>query len=272
MNMSPPDKTDNSISIDDTNVQFNALEKEADAHPALCHVWLKSIAGGVYQDTRHALRMFAVEYRGYSAAFPQYLNAVIDRLEDSAHKDALYHNLEEEKGTLDPEDAQKLAESGINVEKILGVSHPELFKRFCVAIGAGDAAANRPSSIAATWRRRLLEYLESASPAAAVGAIGLGTERIVKPIYKQVLSGLRASNAVSRDDYVFFELHCIVDDQHAKDLETIALELLKSPNGYSEMRKGMLTALSLRVEFWDYLHDMCCTQSGFGLTTEAATA
>ena len=112
----------------------------------------------------------------------------------------------------------------------------------------------QPTPAAGRWRTRFESYLGSASGAQAVGALGLGTELIVRPIYEQLVRGIIGIGALRRDQFVFFELHCLVDDQHQKDLLGIAAELAQAPNGLNELRSGMRTALRLRLEFWDDLY------------------
>ena len=77
---------------------------------------------------------------------------------------------------------------------------------------------------------------------------------MVKPIYEQILPAIRHLPFLNRQDYVFFELHCVVDDQHQEDLLRVAADLATSPEGQSELRRGMLTALDLRSELWDRLY------------------
>ena len=78
---------------------------------------------------------------------------------------------------------------------------------------------------------------------------------MVKPIYQQILAGIQRLPFLTRQDYVFFELHCLVDDQHQEDLLTVAKELVLGQEGIEELRSGMETALDLRCDFWDYLYD-----------------
>lgn len=229
------------------------LVREALAHPAVHHRFLAAFAGGRFADPAAMLRRYAWEYSGYSAWFPRYLRMVIDRLERAEHRELLLHNLEEERGQLDPEDCAALRAVGIAPEPLIGVPHPELFRRFCRAIGLADAELQNPSAAAVRWRTRFLAYLEHATPAQAVGALGLGTELIVRPVYEQLLLGIRAEGSLRREDYVFFELHCLVDDQHQEDLLAIARELAAEPQGLRELGEGMRTALELRHDFWDHL-------------------
>lgn len=233
---------------------YRRLVEEAAAHSAVNHRWLNAVASHQYPDTHKAFVEFAREYNGYSEAFPDYLSAVIEALDCPEHQALLQHNLEEEQGHMDLNDQIALTAMGINPDTVAGVPHPQLFRRFCYAMALSEDELKRPTQAATKWRNQFRTFLSSASPATAVGALGLGTENVVKPIYQKMLLGLDSLKMIQREDYVFFELHCTVDDQHALDLKSIALSLLDTEQGYQEMRLGMNVALNLRNEFFDHLH------------------
>lgn len=233
---------------------LTSLLDEALAHPALNHPWLTATAAGSFQDPAWALRDYAWHYHGYSSWFPYYLKAVIANLTDDDHRALLRENLEEEQGHLGAEDQEALREVGIDPATVDGVPHPELFRRFCRAMGLGSDALADIAPATRRWRNKFRRFLENASPAAAVGALGLGTESVVKPIYQQLLAGIQKLPFLSRQDYVFFELHCLVDDQHQEDLLAVAGDLCATQEGREQVREGMLTALDLRTELWNVLH------------------
>ncbi len=233
--------------------QILSLAHEALAHEAVRHPFLAAFAGGRLGDPIEAVRRYAWEYSGYSAWFPHYLRSVIDRLAREDHRALLLHNLEEERGQLGADDCAALREVGIAPEPLIGVPHPVLFRRFCSAVHVTELELSQPSPAAVHWRTRFLAFLQNATEAEAVGALGLGTELVVKPIYHQLLAGIRRAASLRREDYVFFELHCLVDDQHQLDLLAIARDLSASATGLGELRRGMLTALELRREFWNAL-------------------
>lgn len=226
---------------------LDLLCRQALAHPAATHRFLERFASAPSQALAAA---YAVAYREYSHAFPRYLQAVIDKLEVPQHVASLRHNLAEERGHVDEEDLRVLADAGL-AQHAIDVPHPELFARFHRAAVGDDPVPVAPA-FARRWRDRFVQLLESSSAPAAVGALGLGTETVVAPIYAQLLSGLRRLR-FSRADLLFFELHCHVDDQHQKDLLAIAADLGTEPTGRAEIGRGMHAALALRVEFWDAL-------------------
>jgi len=227
-----------------------ALDREGHAHPALHHAWLDDVALGPPREVEAAMRSFARDYFAYSRSFPSYLEMVISKLECPAHRELLARNLLEEGGRIDAEDAERLAAAGIDRADIDGVPHPELFRRFCHALGLETRELERSGGAGQAWRQGMLALLADASPAAAIGALGPGTEGVVRPIYQKLLRGIRRLDGLEPRDYVFFELHCSVDDQHSLDLRRVAHDLLDTPQAGREMRRGMLEALRLRQDFF----------------------
>ena len=94
------------------------------------HPYLACLAEGSLPNDSWALADFARQYRGYSAHFPRYLAALISRLDDPAHRQALLTKLIEESGQYDPAELSTLASLGLQPEWFVGVPHPELFRRF----------------------------------------------------------------------------------------------------------------------------------------------
>ena len=121
-------------------------------------------------------------------------------------------------------------------------------------MGIKDSELESQQTMGHQWRERMIRYLDLASPAAAVGALGLGTEGIVRPVYQKMLCGIRGLGGLKPRDYVFFDLHCTMDDQHALDLQNVAYDLIDTLQARREMRQGMLEALRLRHAFFTHQH------------------
>jgi pyrroloquinoline quinone (PQQ) biosynthesis protein C len=89
-----------------------------------------------------------------------------------------------------------------------------------------------------------------------VGAIGLGTESIVKFVYRHLIEAIEKHTKLSLEQYVFFPLHTEVDDEHGLILLRIAEELAgESEDSALQLRKGMLKALNLRASYWDNMYE-----------------
>ncbi len=230
----------------------DGLIDKALAHEATQHGCLARFgAGGYQQRSLEFARSYGRWYHGYSAWFPHYLRAVIGRLESQEHRTLLASNLAEEQGHLGEDDMEALEELGIDPSTVEGVSHPELFLRYCTALGLTEADLAIPPIPTIEWRSAFKALLRAGSGAYAVGALGLGTEAIVSTIYQPIVRGLKRVPELRREDIVFFELHCLVDDQHYEDLRTISIALASTPEGRTDLERGMLDALDLRLEFWN---------------------
>jgi len=234
--------------------QVAALAAEALQHRAVRHPYLRALAAGTFGDTYGALADFAQHYHGYSAHFRRYLMAVVSRLENPAHREALLENLNEESGRYPQEDLDTLGEMGIKSEWIEGIPHPRLFVRFCRSVGVEPGHQDEELEVVC-WREMLLSILETGSAAEAIGAIGLGTENIVRSIYQPICEAIKHCPQLSARDTVFFPLHTAVDDHHQETLQKIATDLASTPEGLRDLAKGMRKALALRNAFWDWLEE-----------------
>lgn len=227
---------------------------EAIEHRAINHPYLIALRDGEFNNITEIFKDFAQQYGAYSDWFPRYLTAVISKLECPEHRSHLLENLSEESGHLHDEDIEAIKEIGIEESWVQGVSHPNLFKRFQNAMGVTDTS-NYGTEVE-IWRESFLSLVKDGSDAAAIGAIGLGTESIVKHVYKHIIQGLQDHTDLSMEEYVFFPLHTEVDDEHGIILINIAEEIGKSDlKNASELRKGMLKALNLRASFWDDMYE-----------------
>lgn len=238
-----------------TAVEFvRGLSADSLRHRAVRHPYLRALAEGSFPDLRWALADFARHYFGYSSHFPRYLTTVISRLENPEHRRALLENLTEESGSYGESELEELEQLGIEREWIVGVPHPLLFERFSKAVGVSHGGA-RESDQVVCWRELFLQLLSGGTPAEALGALGLGTENIVRTIYEPFVTAIRRLDELGPRDTVFFPLHTAVDDHHQETLQSISADFATNVDGRTGLRRGMLKALQLRASFWDWLHD-----------------
>ena len=230
------------------------LLNEALNHRAVKHPYLIALRNGNFKNMHAVLQDLAAEYTHYSAWFPRYLTAVISKMEKVEHRSALLDNLSEESGNLHEEDLEAIRALGIEDEWVQGIPHPQLFKRFQAAMGCDTN--QKPSIEVEIWRESFLSLIQNGNLAVAVGAIGLGTEAIVKFIYRDLIAAIEKHTDLALKDYVFFPLHTEVDDEHGKTLLRIAEELsADNVQAFHDLRKGMLMALNLRAAYWDGMMD-----------------
>ena len=242
-----------SSSGDDPRAHIAAQVAASHAHRAIAHPYLEAMASGTLPDPRWALADFARHYFAYSRHFPRYLTAVISRLEEPRHRGHLLQNLSEEAGMYSDAELAELAALGVEPSWIVGVPHPLLFHRFRAAIGADQALAAEADQVTC-WRELFFSVLAHGAPAEAVGALGLGTEGIVRRIYQPFVTALARFGDLPPRDTAFFTVHVAVDDHHESTLLEIAADFAATEEGRIGLRRGMLKALSLRSAFWDWLH------------------
>lgn len=240
------------------------LSAAALAHRALRHRYLSDLASGDLPDIRWALADFARHYHGYSSHFPRYLTALISRLETAEHRAALLGNLREESGQYSDENLQLLREIGIEAEWIVGVPHPLLFQRFRSALGVREESGGDVHIEVSCWRDMFLNALTCGSPAEAVGALGLGTENIVRHFYVPFVAATESAGDIAPRDSVFFPLHTVVDDRHQVELANIATDLAATPENRFDLARGMHKALGLRADFWSWLHERALDPEAHG--------
>ena len=230
------------------------LIQEAQQHRAINHPYLSALANGEFENMEAVLKDFASQYGFYSAWFPRYLTGVISKLENADHRNHLLDNLSEESGHLHEEDMVAVRELGIKDEWVQGIPHPLLFRRFQAAMGVQEGI--KPDIDVEIWRESFLSLIHNDSPVAAVGAIGLGTESVVKFIYKDIIASIEKYSSLPLESYVFFPLHTEVDDEHGLILLDIARQMSEeSEEAKRDLRKGMLKALNLRAAFWDAMYE-----------------
>ncbi|TQV75369.1 iron-containing redox enzyme family protein [Aliikangiella marina] len=229
------------------------LNQEALEHRAVNHPYLTRLASGSFTDPSAVLKDFAFQYLAYSQDFLRYLTATISKLESRQHRDWLVENLIEESGHIDEHEAKELTSIGIKMEWVQGVPHPLLFMRFLDAIGYDKSyrKQNDFSDEAKIWSHMFLNACSAGSAAQSLGAMGLGTENIVKYIYKPILQAIKNFLNVSEKDRVFFDLHALLDDEHGEIINNIAVEYARYDRHREMIREGMLMALNLRAGFFD---------------------
>jgi pyrroloquinoline quinone (PQQ) biosynthesis protein C len=237
----------------DILMQIDCLKQDAIEHRAVNHPYIIALANGKYSEPLGPLRDFAIQYQGYVAWFPKYLSALISKLDKQQHKLWLINNLNEESGVLEEQEIKMLEKIGIKKEWVQGIPHPELFRRFQQALNI--KLNSNLSDAVHVWRESLYNTISKGSVAKAIGAMGLGTESIVKYIYRYVTDGISKHTSLTREDYVFFELHSEIDNNHSDSMLQIAVDLIEeNPNNYFEIKTGMIEALNQRSIFWDKMY------------------
>lgn len=246
-------KSKPSFSKADSKKFIKQLSKEAENHRAINHPFLTAMIKGEFPRTEIALKDFTYQYLAYSTDFLRYLTATIAQLEEREHREMLVHNLMEEAGRVDPDDAKPLAAAGIKIDWIQGVPHPVLYQRFLKAIGIDEKFRQNHTYCdeAMIWRRMFQNICATGGAAQALGAMGLGTENIVKFVYQKIIKAIDKHLDVTREERVFFDLHAAVDDEHGEVIDNIAVDYAQFRRNREPLRNGMLMALNARAAFFD---------------------
>ena len=246
-------KSKPSFARTDSKKFIKQLSNEAENHRALNHPYLDALIKGSFKNTEVVLKDFTYQYLAYSTDFLRYLTSTISQLEEREHREMLVHNLMEEAGKVDPGDAKPLAAAGIKIDWIQGVPHPVLYQRFLKAVGVDEKfrASHGYCDEAMIWRRMFQAICSTGGAAQALGAMGLGTENIVKFVYAKIIKAIDKHLDVSREERVFFDLHAAVDDEHGEVIDNIAVDYAQFRRNREPLRNGMLMALNARAAFFD---------------------
>lgn len=229
------------------------LEREVHEHRALEHPYLLALAGGYLPDPVGALRDYAHQYFAYSTNFQRYLTATISQLNEPEHRRLLLANLLEEAHGVSPEEADVMRAHDIDLEWVENVPHPVLYRRYLDALGMDEAWLHEHpfSDEAVLWSQLFLQVCTAMGPAVAVGAMGIGTELIVRRVYTPILEAIQKFMDVSPRERVFFDLHQKIDDEHGRVLLRIAEDMARDAEQRSLLRTGTMMALNLRASFYD---------------------
>lgn len=232
-------------------------------HRALNHPYLQQLIDGDVPDIKGAMRDFVFQYSPYCLDFIRYLTATISQLEDESHRKSLMRNLVEESGKVYEDNAALLPTIGIELEWVDKVPHTELFRRYLEAAGAGEQFRknNAYADEAVIWRELFYSVCSREGPCRALGAIGLGTENIVKYIYRPFIKAIDRHLDISLRDRVFFDAHVALDEQHGDALTEIAIDYADGAENRKQIKEGLLMSLGIRNSFFDALQSRAMAMS-----------
>lgn len=218
---------------------------------AVHHPYLDALQAGTLPDMRFALQELAFQYGFYSADFIKYVSAVIKNLRSEKHKHILRENLAEENG-----DTHGLELPEVLLACVEGVSHSELYTRFQESLGIdhGYRQSAAATETVLQWRDDFLQLCQM-NECAGVGAIGIGTELLVSQIYSKILQAIRLHTDLSTEQYVFFELHSVCDDEHAGQVIRVCQDLAKNEHACEQIESGARLAIEMRTAFWDEMYE-----------------
>jgi len=192
--------------------------------------------------TRGELQEYARQYWHFTAAFPRFVSGVHAQTDELTVRQELLENLiEEERGSE---------------------NHPELWLRFCEALGVSRVEAMGSEATEST--RNLIATMRSLTSAGATHE-GLASlfayESQVPAVAKAKIAGLAANYAISdARDVAFFSVHEHADVVHAATAISILERVCKSEGECDEACASALETLGALYGFLD------------GVTARAAVA
>jgi pyrroloquinoline quinone (PQQ) biosynthesis protein C len=188
--------------------------------------------------TRHELNVFLAQQAKYSGYFTRYLCALISNLHDNDDVLRLAENLAEELG-FGEHDSEP---------------HARLFTRMLAELGVQQHEVPtfpETAHLIAT----ALHYCKQRNPAYGLGALCLGAEAIVAPLYSDIIEGFMA-NGVARERLKFFEIHVECDDDHAATMYDILQRLQdQRPQDAALMLEGAQAMIDARLDFFNGILD-----------------
>lgn len=193
----------------------NSLIQQVRSHP-----FLERCQDG--QVSLEEMKIFLVQQGLYSAYFTRYLCALMSNLPSNHEVLELAENLFEELG-LEPG----------NQSTPHHLIYRDMLQRFGLSL---DGAEAMPGTIALI--DAMMWHCKNANPAYGLGALCLGAEALVPPLYSDILRGFKGCG-VPEKDVDFFRIHVECDDGHAETIRDIMVEVAKDD---AEQMQIMLTA------------------------------
>jgi pyrroloquinoline-quinone synthase len=202
----------------------------------LHHPFLTACSNGTI--TIGQLRSFLVQHGKYSRYFTRYLCALISQLDDGDDVVRLAENLTEELG-CGAHDAVRIPHSRI---------YADMLRDF-------DIDMNRYPINPETQNLIDTMFMLCRQPrgTAGLGAMCLGAEALVPPLYARILEGFRHCGVDSRR-LDFFSIHIDCDDDHAATMHAIlARQTEAMPSCKIAALNAGEIAIGARIRFFDAL-------------------
>jgi pyrroloquinoline-quinone synthase len=188
--------------------------------------------------TDRELRRFLAQHSRYSAHFVRYLCGVISNLQEPAEVSRLAENLAEELGYGSDD---RIPHSSI---------YANMLKELEVDIREYPENPETGNLI-----ETMLMLCSQPKGTAGLGALYLGAEAIVPPMYTRLLMGFRHCG-YDANDLRFFSIHVECDDGHAHTMQEImARRLTTSPEIKEAILNAGRIAIQARLRFLDALLD-----------------
>jgi pyrroloquinoline-quinone synthase len=185
------------------------------------------------QLTRGELEEYSRQYYPYTLAFPTFLSAMHAHTDDIAIRQYLLENLiEEERGTE---------------------NHPELWLRFCDALGVdrADAKSTTPNAATSDLIATMCNLARSEKLHEGLAAL-YAYESQIPAVSKTKIEGLAAWYGITAPrDISFFSVHMEADVLHSQTARELLETLCDTPEKCEEARAAAATTVNALYRFLD---------------------
>jgi pyrroloquinoline-quinone synthase len=183
--------------------------------------------------TRGELEEYSRQYYPYTVAFPTFLSAMHAHTDDVAIRQYLLENLiEEERGTE---------------------NHPELWLRFCEALGVerSDAKSATPNAATSDLIATMRDFARSEKLHEGLAAL-YAYESQIPAVSKTKIDGLAAWYGITEPrDVSFFSVHMEADVFHSQTARELLETLCDTPEKCEESRAAAAATVNALYRFLD---------------------
>ncbi len=207
------------------------LDREVNGRHMLNHPFYQRWSAG--ELTRGELEEYSRQYYPYTLAFPTFVSAMHAHTGDMAIRQYLLENLiEEERG---PE------------------NHPELWLRFCEALGVGrgDVTATAPNQATTGLIASMRNLARSEKLHEGLAAL-YAYESQIPAVAKAKIDGLAAWYGITAPrDIAFFSVHMTADVQHSQTARELLETICDTPEKCEEARQAAAQTVNALYRFLD---------------------
>lgn len=225
---------------------LETLQGEISVHEAVRHPFLRRFADEPL--SLEQIQTFGLQHYQLVKIFLTYMTNLQARIPDPEVKRLFRKVFDDEFGAV----THRSPAAG---EATLFRSHPALYRNFLRAAGLRDEAWGRvrPLPETAYYIEKHKEMTREQDLLVGLGAIGPGHEFSIPMMFEYLVIGLRKNTELKEDEFDYFTLHIVEDQDHAKVFNEVIGILCPSSEDLGKIREGALQSLALRKRFWDGL-------------------
>ncbi len=214
---------------------LQSLDAQIHSKHLLKHEFYQAWTSGTL--SQECLKEYAKQYYHHVSAFPTYISALHARTADVNTRKVLLQNLiEEEAGSP---------------------NHPELWKRFALALGVTEEemGAHLPNEEMKYLIATFGDICAKESLAQGVAAL-YSYESQIPAICISKMDGLQKHYGMSSaQDYAYFQVHVAADEEHAMQERALLARHIEISNS----QKALEASQKVLMALWNFLSGLCKT-------------